>query len=98
MGSSGTGIEYLPFVRGWIFDGANDILAPTEVFRFRDQDIRGRRYPRSRPAQFHHLVKSRSLVIHDHEQIDIAVRPGVAARLRPEEDDLFWSESLYDPL
>src|SRR5262245_14995547 len=96
--SSGTGIQPLPFPEGRPFNRADDILPPREVLRLCYQHIYGHGDVVHRPLKLHHLVRLRPRESHHHEQINIAVRPGVATGLRAEQDDSLRAKSLHDPL
>src|SRR3954469_19867797 len=92
LASSGAGIQHLAFPKGWPFNRAHNVLPPGEVLRPRDQDVNGYGNVVQYSPKLHHRVQLRPLESHHDQQIDITVRPGVASRLRTEQDDLLRSE------
>src|SRR4051812_35722252 len=85
----GTGIEYLSFSCCHPFHRADYILTPGEFFWLRNDHIEWHGDVMQRPADRQALLANRSFNSHHHQQVDVAVRPGLPARVGPEQDDLF---------
>ena len=91
--SRGSVIEHLPLQRGRPQDRANFRPTPFEVFGSDHQKVQRNRPVCECHIDFRRLLAFRTLDRHHNEQIDIAVRTRIAARMRTEEDDLVRGET-----
>ena len=86
-----------PLVGRGPFDGSYDVLTSAKGIRRDDHDVHWHADVVERHPDLDGFVATRSLDGHHDQEVDVAVRPRVAAPMGAEQDDAFGIEPLDDP-
>src|ERR1017187_6949657 len=94
--SGGTFIEDFAFTRSWPVHGIHHVPVTFKTETGRNNDIHGAGKVHERRVEFRRTLVWIGDLGKQHQQVDVAIRTGVAPGARAEEDDLVRREPLCD--